>query len=188
MAPSPAPVYVDLEWTPNPNTIKLVANRPLMERGIASFKTLADAAPSTLAQKLLGVPGITGVMFGANFVTLTRGEQGDWVEIHEKSVAILKAHLDAGLPAMEQPLPEKPLSASEAADEKRIREVLDNEIRPAVAMDGGDVQFDHYSDGVLYVHMRGACSGCPSATYTLKMGIEKRLQEAIPGLKEVVQV
>ncbi|MBI4871997.1 MAG: NifU family protein [Candidatus Riflebacteria bacterium] len=204
--PSPeTPIFIDLEWTPNPNTIKLVVNRPLMPKGIANFKTVAEAEASVLAQKLFAVAGVDGVMFGPNFVTLTRGETGDWLEIHEKSVAALKAHLDEGRPVLDKPLPEKPAGEATSADAAAIQQILDNEIRPAIVMDGGDIVFESYDDGVLYVRMRGACHGCPSAVFTLKMmrgachgcpsavftlkmGIEQRLRQTIPGLKEVVQI
>lgn len=181
-----SPVYIDLEWTPNPNTIKLVANRVLLERGVANFRTAESAAPSELAQKLLAIPGIAAVMFGSNFVTLTRTEQGDWVEIHEKAVGLLRAHLEAGRPALEGPLPETPVAPGAAGEIQLICEILENEIRPAVAMDGGDISFVRYEDGVLYVNMKGSCSGCPSSTMTLRVGIENRLREVVPSLREVV--
>ena len=180
------PLFIDLEWTPNPNTIKLATSRVLLEQGVANFREPAEAAPSSLAQQLFTVPGISSVMFGKNFVTLTRTEEGDWVEIHEKAVGFLRPHLEAGLPVLEGPLPERASNAGEAEDTLRIKEVLETEIRPAVAMDGGDITFERYEDGVLYVHMKGSCSGCPSSTMTLKMGIENRLRQIVPGLREVV--
>ncbi|MBI3891690.1 MAG: NifU family protein [Candidatus Wallbacteria bacterium] len=182
----PTPVYIDLEWTPNPNTIKLVTNRALLERGVANFRTPDSAVPSTLAQKLFTVPGIAAVMIGSNFVTLTRTEEGDWVEIHEKAVGHLRHHLEAGLPALEGPLPQAPAAAGAEGEIQLIRDILENEIRPAVAMDGGDITFERYEDGVLYVHMVGSCSGCPSSTMTLRVGIENRLREVVPSLREVV--
>lgn len=183
-------VYVSLEFTPNPNTLKYSVNRELLDKGAANFTKKEDAdARSPLAAKLFGVAGISGVMIGKNFVTVTKTEEGDWDVVHKSSSAIIEQHLSKNEVVLIE-------GASEASGhkggsteiEKKIREILDNEIRPAVAMDGGDITFDRFESGVVYLQMQGSCSGCPSSTMTLKMGIETRLRELIPEVQEVVAV
>jgi Fe-S cluster biogenesis protein NfuA len=181
-------VYVSLEFTPNPNTLKYSVNRKLIEKGAANFTKKADAdLKSPLASKLLGVDGIAGVMIGKDFVTITKTENGDWDHVHKTASDTIEKHLTAGEvvlneAAMNVPNP----GASEI--EKRIQAFLDEEIRPAVANDGGDVTLDRFEDGVAYLHMQGACSGCPSSAMTLKMGIETKMRELIPEVMEVVQI
>jgi Fe-S cluster biogenesis protein NfuA len=185
------PVYVSLEFTPNPNTLKYSVNRTLAERGAVNMTTAADAAArSPLGAKLFAVAGICGVMIGKDFVTVTKTEEGDWDVVHKSSSQIIEAHLSAGEAVLNDAAyagrEVTPGNASEV--ERKIREILDNEIRPAVAMDGGDIAFDRFEEGVVYLHMQGSCSGCPSSTMTLKMGIETRLRDAVPQVVEVVAV
>ncbi len=183
-------VYVSLEFTPNPNTLKYSVNRELVDRGAVNFIKKEDAdRRSPLASKLFAIPGIAGVMIGRGFVTVTKTEEGDWDVVHKSTSTTIEEHLKKNEPV---------LSAETSTDdghkagggeiEQKIRDILDNEIRPAVAMDGGDITFEKYEDGVVYLYLQGSCSGCPSSTITLKQGIETRLQEAIPEIKEVVSV
>jgi Fe-S cluster biogenesis protein NfuA len=188
---NPSDVYVSLEFTPNPNTLKYSVNRQLMATGAMNFLKKEEAAErSPLAHKLLNVPGIAGVMVGKNFVTVTKTEAGDWDLVHKSASNLIEEHLREGLPAVA----ESAASANTAHKggdtdlEKRIRDILDNEIRPAVAMDGGDITFEKFEAGVVYLYMQGSCAGCPSSTATLKMGIENRLREEIPEVLEVVSV
>jgi Fe-S cluster biogenesis protein NfuA len=184
-----ADVYVSLEFTPNPNTLKYSVNRQLLDRGAANFTQKSDAEKrSPLATKLFGIPGISGVMIGKNFVTVTKTEEGDWDVVHKSTSTILESHLRAGEQILNADAQEQGHKGGESDVEKKIREILDNEIRPAVAMDGGDITFERYEDGVVYLYMQGSCAGCPSSTATLKQGIETRLQEAIPEIKEVVSI
>jgi Fe-S cluster biogenesis protein NfuA len=182
-------VEVSLEFTPNPNTLKFVVNQTLLEKGAANYTESAGAGNSPLAQKLFTVPGVAGVMIGRNFVTITKGDEGDWEKIHQASVDTITSHLDTGAKAVEGDVsaPENHHQA-QGEIETKIRQILDDEIRPAVAMDGGDITFDKYQDGVVYLFLQGSCSGCPSSTLTLKMGIESRLREIIPEIKEVVSI
>ena len=181
-------VIVTLEFTPNPNTLKFVVNRELLKFGAANF-TSAEAAKakSPLGAKLFGVSGVGAIMIGRNFITITKTEGGDWDLVHEQSRKILQQHLESGETVVEQTALNTNTQGGGEVEQK-IREILDNEIRPAVAMDGGDITFDKYEDGVVYLYMQGACAGCPSSTMTLKMGIENRLREAIPEIKEVVSI
>ena len=181
-------VIVTLEFTPNPNTLKFVVNRELLTRGAASFTDASQTEnKSPLAGKLFGTPGVGGVMIGRNFVTITKTETGDWDIVHEKSREIIEGHITSGAPVVE----ETAMNANTQGGgeiEQKIREILDNEIRPAVAMDGGDITFDKFENGVVYLYLQGSCAGCPSSSATLKMGIETRLREAIPEVQEVVSV
>lgn len=184
------PVFVTLEFTPNPNTLKYSVNRQLLATGAVNVTQLADAeAKSPLAAKLMQIPGIAAVMIGRDFVTVTKTEAGDWDLVHKNTSSTIEDHLNAGEPAVhESALASAGHKGGESDIESKIREILDRDIRPAVAMDGGDITFDRYEAGVVYLHMQGSCAGCPSSTATLKMGIETRLREAIPDVLEVVAV
>lgn len=189
------PVYVSLEFTPNPNTLKYSVNRQLLtSRTTANFGKREDAEPvSPLATKLFAIPGIRGVMIGKDFVTVTKTEDGDWDVVHKSTSQTLEDHLGknevvVNEAAMGEVAGAKASSGAMAEIENKIKEILDQEIRPAVAMDGGDITFDRFEDGVVYVHMQGSCAGCPSSTATLKDGIETRLRDAIPEVTEVVSI
>jgi Fe-S cluster biogenesis protein NfuA len=176
------------ERTPNPNSIKWVLDRAIVEPGIsAHFDVRPSEEISPLAAKLLAIEGIAVVFMASNFVTLTKRDDAEWTDLGQPIVAVLKECLAGGGgggalgPAFE---------AQDAAggDEvvARIRRVLDEEVRPAVAMDGGDVVFARFCDGVVELYLQGACSGCPGSAATLKHGIEARLREAIPEVQSVV--
>jgi Fe-S cluster biogenesis protein NfuA len=186
-------VNIQLEWTPNPSTLKYVVDRRLVASGAVNFTNREDAEKkSPLAKKLMDVKGVTAVMVGLNFVTVTKGDEGEWDELNDAVMATLDSHLGSDEPVVD----EAAVAAARAAAgsggsgsvEDRIREILDAEIRPAVAQDGGDITLDRFENGIVYLHMQGSCSGCPSSTATLKMGIEGRLREAIPEVTEVVSV
>ena len=183
-------VYVSLEFTPNPNTLKYSVNRTLLERGAMNFVKKDEAdQKSPLASKLFGVPGISGVMVGRDFVTVTKTEEGDWDVVHKSSSQMIESHLQQNLPVVNTEfLGQEAHKGGDTQVEAKIREILDNEIRPAVAMDGGDITFEKYEGGVVYLYMQGSCAGCPSSSATLKVGIETRLKEAIPEIIDVVAV
>ena len=183
-------VYVSLEFTPNPNTLKYSVNRELLSAGAANFTTADDAqVRSPLAAKLFSVSGICGVMIGKNFVTVTKTEDGDWDVVHKTASSLLEQHLAKGEPVLNENAAEVPAHKGGSTDvENRIRTILDQEIRPAVAMDGGDITFEKFEDGVVFLQMQGSCAGCPSSTMTLKAGIETRLREMVPEVREVVSV
>ncbi|MDR3608745.1 MAG: NifU family protein [Oligoflexia bacterium] len=188
--PSASPVYVSLEFTPNPNTLKYSVNRELLARGAVNIVKKADAESlSPLAVKLFAIPGIAAVMIGKDFVTVTKTEEGDWDLVHKECSKTIEQHLSSGEPVLNQASLNQDAHKGGSSDiEKKIREILDNEIRPAVAMDGGDITFEKYEAGIVYLYMQGSCAGCPSSTATLKMGIETRLRDAIPEVLEVVAV
>ena len=184
-----AHIEIRLEFTPNPNALKYVVDdHVLMQRGAASFTSKAAAESSPLAKRLMEIPGIASCMIGSNFVSITKTDSGDWEVLDTRTREALKAHIASGDPAVNPLTLEK--SAAVVGErtevEQRIVELLDREIRPAVAMDGGDIVFERFENGVVYLYMQGSCSGCPSSAATLKMGIETRLKSAVPEVQEVV--
>jgi Fe-S cluster biogenesis protein NfuA len=182
-------VYVSLEFTPNPNTLKYSVNRKLLEKGAANFTRQADAdIKSPLASKLFAVSGIAGVMIGKDFVTITKTEDGDWDHVHKTASETIESFLTEGGPILNEAAMGADTNLKSSEIEKRIQQFLDDEIRPAVANDGGDVSLDRFEDGVVYLHMQGSCAGCPSSSMTLKMGIETKMKQLIPEVMEVVQI
>ena len=184
---SQIPIEISLELTPNPNTLKYALNRRILAAGSQNYTTAEDAAAySPLASKLFALEGIGGVMIGPSFVTITLLKTDKLRDLNRQVMATLKAHLESG---EEICRPREPLAAGEEdAVSTRIREIIDGEIRPAVAMDGGDITFKGFKEGTVYLHMQGACSGCPSSTATLKSGIENLLRHFVPGVEAVQQV
>ena len=187
------PVNIQLEWTPNPNTLKYVVDARLIPSGAVNFTSKEAAAErSPLAAKLFEVPGVVGIMVGTSFVTVTKGDQGEWDELNDGVMAAIESHVGAGLPVLTgEALTAQAAPVATGADgaiEQKIRQILDDEIRPAVANDGGDITLERYESGIAYLHLQGSCAGCPSSTMTLKMGIESRLREVIPEVTEVVAV
>ena len=176
------------ERTPNPNSLKWVMGRRIVEgTASANFETPPESDVSPLAHALFSVDGVVGVFLAANFATVSKRDDADWVDIAQPVVDALKKHLGSGEPALGPGYRAVAVEASGALVQ-RICRVLDDEIRPAVARDGGDIQFVGFREGVVELQMRGACSGCPSATATLKMAVESRLREEVPEIREVVAV
>jgi len=176
------------ERTPNPQSIKWVLSKELLPSGVsANFQSPVDAQVSPLAARLFAIPGVARVFLAGNFVTVTKREELEWTDLAEPVVEAIKAHLASGEEALGPAFEAGPeLPESEVI--QRIRDILEKEVRPAVAMDGGDVVFVGYRDGIVEVALQGSCVGCPSATATLRFGIEMRLKEAIPEVVQVVQV
>ena len=176
------------ERTPNPNSIKWVHSSPVHE-GVAGvdFEQAPSEGLSPLAAGIFAVPGVTAVFLGSNFVTISKATDVEWVDLAEPIVDAIKSWAASDLPAV------GPDYVPPTADEgdrtiARIVEILDRAVRPYVAMDGGEITFKGYHDGVVEVVLQGSCSGCPSSTVTLKMGIERRLKQEIPEIREVVAV
>lgn len=183
MVPSMQVIY---EATPNPQSMKFTIPQEIATESIF-IEEVAQAGRSPLAQKLFGFPWMKAVMIGSHFVTVTKHEWVDWSVIAEPLSDLLAEHFENGEAAV---LPADSMETEEEDSEvvSLIKTILNDEIRPAVAMDGGDIVYDRYENEILYLHMRGACAGCPSATITLKEGIEARLKERIPELKEVISL
>ncbi len=183
------PVDIQLEWTPNPSTLKYVVDRQLIPSGALNF-TSPEAArgKSPLAEKLLALEGVTAIMIGGTFVSVTKGAAGEWDAMNDAVMQTLDEHLSSNQPVVIDGGVTSPSGKDETEVERQIREILDAEIRPAVMNDGGDITLDRFENGMVYLHMRGSCSGCPSSLMTLKMGIEERLRQTIPEVNEVVPV
>jgi len=174
------------ERTPNPDCIKWVVGQALVEPGIsAHFVEPPSSEVSPLASGLFGVDGVVGVFLASNFATVTKREDVEWTDIAQPIVDVIKECLGSGGSAL-GPAFEPTAAGGEGEVVDRIRRILDEEIRPAVARDGGDIVFAGFRDGLVEVYMQGACSGCPSSTATLRHGIEARLRDEIPEVEGVV--
>lgn len=182
-------MFIQTENTPNPNTVKFLPGQTVMHKGVAEFKTLEEAAPSMLAQKIIGLDGVGGVFFGADFISVTKGNEADWEMLQTRIMAAIMDHYMTGFPLFREGMDpqEKNDPTGEDDDEltAQIKELLETRVRPMVAMDGGDIVFDRFEEGIVYLEMRGACSGCPSSTMTLKSGIENMLRHYVPEVLEV---
>lgn len=181
-------VEIRLEFTPNPNALKYVVDEHVfLEKGAASFTELDKAeANSPLAGKILKIEGVQSCMIGRDYITITKAEEGDWEAVDDSVRNAVQSHIEAGDKAVNDLSLLKPEKTGSSDLEQKIIEFLEKDVRPAVAMDGGDIVFERFEEGVVYLYMKGACAGCPSSTATLKMGIEQRLQEIVPEVKEVV--
>lgn len=183
------PIAVLTEFTPNPNSLKFNTNCEILASGTAFFSSIEKAANAPLAKKIFEVESIAEVFIGRDFVTVTRSaETKSWAKIITAVTEIIRAQLESGEPAVTQ-MPEAEHGAAGNSDiVRRIIEVLDERIRPAVARDGGDIIFDSYEEGTVRLHLQGSCSSCPSSTMTLKVGVESMLKELVPEVREVIQV
>jgi Fe-S cluster biogenesis protein NfuA len=176
------------ERTPNPNSIKWVLSQAITSEGqSAHFDAAPPADVSPLAASLFAVQGVVGVFVAPHFVTVTKSDDVAWIDIAQPLVDAIKSAVGSGDQALGPAFVAQP-PGQEGEIAARIQEILEREIRPAVAMDGGDVIFAGYRDGRVELYMQGSCSGCPSSRATLKFGIEARLREAIPEVVEVVAV
>lgn len=177
-------ITVTLEPTPNPQSMKFLVNQEIAPE-TAAFNSSNEAFRSPLASKIFGFPWTDGIYIGKDYVTVTKQDWVEWDVLAEPLSGLIKEHIETGETVL---MPESQDTASEEDSPivAQIKEILDREIRPAVAMDGGDIAFNKYENNIVYIHMQGACAGCPSSSYTLKVGIEGRLREAIPEIKEVV--
>lgn len=182
-------ISVFYEATPNPQTMKFIATAPIATES-ANFTTAAEAASrSPLAAKIFNFPWSAGVFIGPNFVTVTKQEWVDWEVLAEPLSGLIQEHLQARQPVLlDGIVDESDENENDSPIVKEIKKILREEIRPAVAMDGGDITFGKYEEGRVYLHMQGSCSGCPSSAFTLKEGIETRLRDAIPEIQEVVAI
>ncbi len=180
-------MFIQTEPTPNPATMKFLPGRTIMAGGTAHFPSAGAAeARSPLAGRLFAIEGVAGVFLGADFVSITKDDGLEWHVLKPSILGALMEHLSAGLPILHPGDGADP--AEETVDDEvvaQIKELLDTRVRPAVAMDGGDIVFHGFEDGVVYLHMQGACSGCPSSTATLKMGVENLLKHYVPEVARV---
>jgi Fe-S cluster biogenesis protein NfuA len=180
-------MFIQTEQTPNPATLKFLPGRPVMTTGTANFTSQEATGTSPLAERLFALPEVAGVFLGADFITVTKAGDGDWYQLKPAILAVIMEHFTAGRPVMLANAADIAAMAEEDEDEivAQIKELLETRVRPAVAQDGGDIIFHDFEDGVVYLHMQGSCSGCPSSTATLKAGIENMLRHYVPEVVEV---
>ncbi|MEX0808443.1 MAG: NifU family protein [Dongiaceae bacterium] len=181
-------MFIQTEATPNPATLKFLPGREVLGDGNANFTDVEAASRSPLAERLFRVEGVSGVFLGGDFITVTKGEDNDWTVMKPAILGIIMEHFTAGRPAVLAEATKVAHKEGNAEDEEivvQIKELLDTRVRPAVAQDGGDITFERFEDGVVFLHMQGSCSGCPSSTATLKMGIENLLKHYVPEVVEV---
>ncbi|MBV7408699.1 NifU family protein [Maritimibacter sp. DP1N21-5] len=183
-------MFIQTESTPNPATLKFLPGQAVLDAGTADFPSADAASASPLARRIFAVDGVTAVFFGTDFVTVTKSDEVDWDHIKPALLGAIMEHYQSGAPVMEggASAGQKAHADHDGPDGDivvQIKDLLDTRVRPAVAQDGGDITFHGFDRGVVYLHMQGACAGCPSSTLTLKMGIENLLKHYIPEVTEV---
>jgi Fe-S cluster biogenesis protein NfuA len=182
-------VFIQTEATPNPATLKFLPGRPVLEAGTLDMRDAADGAKSPLAERLFGIDGINGVFFGSDFITVTKA-QGEWPQLKPAILGAIMEHFMSGAPLLRDGNPadaaeDEFFEAADAETVATIKDLIETRVRPAVANDGGDITFKGFKDGVVFLHMKGACSGCPSSTATLRHGIQNLLKHYVPEVAEV---
>ena len=182
-------MFIQTESTPNPATLKFLPGQQVMGSGTADFPAPVGADVSPLAARIFAVTGVSGVFLGIDFVTVTKSAETEWDHVKPAILGAIMEHFQSGQPVMaEGAEAEGGHSEDDGPDSgviNQIKVLLDTRVRPAVAQDGGDITFHGFDKGVVYLHMQGACAGCPSSTLTLKMGIENLLRHYIPEVTEV---
>ncbi|MGC2810332.1 MAG: NifU family protein [Bradyrhizobium sp.] len=186
-------MFIQTEATPNPATLKFIPGRTVLDSGTMEFPNREAAARSPLAEKLFGVAGVTGVFYGSDFVTVTK-DDSDWQHLKPAILGAIMEHYMSGAPL----LTDGSAASDEAADQDdeffndedaetvaTIKDLIETRVRPAVASDGGDITFRGFKDGIVYLNMKGSCSGCPSSTATLQHGIQNLLKHFVPDVVEV---
>jgi Fe-S cluster biogenesis protein NfuA len=184
-------MFIQTEATPNPATLKFLPGRPVLAQGTLEFLDPAETKDSPLAARLFEVEGVTSVFFGSDFISVTKGD-GEWQHLKPAILGAIMEHYVSGAPiaaegeqGSESAEQSEFFAPEDAETVTTIKELLETRVRPAVAQDGGDITFQGYRDGIVFLHMRGACSGCPSSTATLRHGIENLLRHFIPEVQEV---
>jgi Fe-S cluster biogenesis protein NfuA len=187
-------MFIQTEATPNPASLKFLPGRIVLGSGTAEYRAPDDARSSPLAERLFGVPGVSGVFLGSDFITVTKSE-GEWPHIKPAILGAIMEHFMSGIPVLRE---EHSASEGDAGEEffaeadaetvATIKELLETRVRPAVAQDGGDITFRGFREGVVYLNMRGSCAGCPSSTATLKHGIQNLLRHFVPEVREIQEV
>ncbi len=178
---------VTFETTPNPATLKFLLHQKVAPEGFNCANS-QEAERSPLAAKIFGFPWTSSVYVGTDFITVTKQDWVDWDILANPLANLIQEHVQSGEPVAIELISLDTENPNDSDIVKNIKAALNREIRPVVALDGGDIVFNRYEDNILYIHMRGACAGCPSSTATLKDGIEVRMRELFPEIKEVVSV
>ena len=186
-------MFIQTEATPNPATLKFLPGQTVLETGTLDLREPADAAKSPLAERLFAIKGVNGVFFGSDFITVTKAD-GEWQQLKPAILGAIMEHFMSGEPLISSDAGAAPAEADEffAAEDAdtvaQIKELIETRVRPAVANDGGDITFRGFKEGIVYLHMKGACSGCPSSTATLRHGIQNLLKHYVPEVVEVQPV
>jgi Fe-S cluster biogenesis protein NfuA len=185
-------MFIQTETTPNPATLKFLPGRVVMDEGTFEARDLAAAERSPLAKALMQLPGVDGVFFASDFISVTKSE-GEWQHLRPAFLGVVTEFYLSGAPLIETGGADalttgEFFDAKDAETVEAIKELIETRVRPAVAGDGGDIVFKGFRDGVVYLKMKGACSGCPSSTATLKRGIQNMLQHFLPDVQAVEQM
>ncbi len=184
-------MFIQTESTPNPATLKFLPGRPVIEAGTFEARDAAEAERSPLAKALMELPGVTGVFLAPDFISVTKSD-AEWRHLRPAVLGVVTEFFLSGAPALSGPAAaagEEFFRAEDAETVETIKELIETRVRPAVAGDGGDITFKGFRDGIVYLGMKGACSGCPSSTATLKHGIENLLKHFLPeAVKAVEQI
>lgn len=183
-------MFIQTEHTPNPETLKFIPGQPVFPEGTAHFTSIDEAAQAPLAKRLLQMEEVEVVFYGADFISVTKTKETDWDQLKTAIMAEIMDHFMAGLPAVDEGFGQNNNDQPDDEISGQIKELLRTHVKPAVAQDGGNIEFvkfDHGS-GVVYLSMEGACAGCPSSTMTLKSGVENLLKHYIPEVTEVSAV
>lgn len=180
-------MFIQTEVTPNPATLKFLPGQTVLGSGTLEIKNADEAAASPLAQKIFGIEGVTAVFFGRDFISISKADARDWAVLKPLLLGAIMDHYVSGMPVMAETANFHTRTTGIPDDEisRQIVEIINQRVRPAVAQDGGDIEFDRFENGVVYLHMKGACAGCPSSTATLKNGIENMLRHFVPEVNEV---
>jgi Fe-S cluster biogenesis protein NfuA len=181
-------MFIQTEATPNPATLKFLPGRPVLENGTLDLRDPEQAAQSPLAERLFGIHGVSGVFFGSDFITVTKSN-GEWQQLKPMILGAIMEHYMSGAPLLAaggtEASADEFFDAADAETVATIKELIETRVRPAVANDGGDITFRGFKDGVVFLDMKGACSGCPSSTATLRHGIQNLLRHFVPDVTEV---
>lgn len=188
-------MFIQTEATPNPSTLKFIPGLVVLENGSLDFRSPEESRVSPLAERLFAIEGVAGVFLSQDFIAITKSDDKEWFLLKPALLGVIMEHFTAGRPVLnESDAASQAAGGSEGegeADDEivaQIKALLDTRVRPAVAMDGGDIVYHSFEEGVVYLSMRGACAGCPSSTATLKMGIENMLRHYIPEVQAVEPV
>lgn len=179
-------MFIQTELTPNPATVKFLPGQTVMRAGSANFASREEAVASPLAVRLFDIEGVAGVFLGSDFVSVSKVAASDWAALKPRVLAALMEHFTTGQVVMNEDVSDEAVDDSDPVI-LQIKELIATRVRPAVMQDGGDIVFNRFEDGVVYLEMRGACAGCPSSTATLKSGIENMLRHFVPEVIEVRQ-
>lgn len=187
-------MFIETELTPNPATLKFLPGRQVMAEGTLDIPDAAGASQSPLAEALFQIPGIAGVYFGGDFITVTKNAS-DWPALKPAILGVIMEHFTSGAPLLAEGVsgdpddePDEFFAPEDAETVETIKELIETRVRPSVAGDGGDIKFRGFREGTVYLAMKGSCSGCPSSTATLRHGIENLLRHYVPSVQSVQPV